>query len=263
MKAMEELVRVMEQLRGPNGCPWDREQTHQTLARYLIEEAFEAADALERGDVRASVEELGDVLLQVVFHAQIGREEGAYDLETIARLLTEKLIRRHPHVFGDVTVSGSSEVVANWEAIKEGERRAAGEGTPSLMDGLPANLPALARAEGIQRRAARVGFDWEDASGPRAKVDEELQELDQALARGDQEAAARELGDLLFAVVNLARKRGIDAEGALRGTVRRFENRFRRMEALARARGLSLEAMELADMDRLWEEVKAAEAEGH
>lgn len=259
MKAMAELVRVMERLRGPDGCPWDREQTHQSLARYLIEEAFEAADALERGDIRASVEELGDVLLQVVFHAQIGREEGSYDLEAIARTLTEKLIRRHPHVFGNVTVGGARDVVANWEAIKEDERRASGKATPSLMDGLPVNLPALARADGIQRRAARVGFDWEDATGPRAKVDEELRELDQALAQGDQEAATRELGDVLFAVVNLARKRGIDAEGALRGTVRRFESRFRRMEALAAARGRSLAAMELAEMDRLWEEVKAAE----
>lgn len=261
LDAIDKLVAVMERLRGPDGCPWDREQTHQSLARYLIEEAFEAADALERGDTQASVEELGDVLLQVVFHAQIGREEGTYDLEAIARTLTEKLIRRHPHVFGEVTVTGAAHVVANWEAIKEDERHSAGKEPPSLMDGLPANLPALARADGIQRRAARIGFDWEDAAGPRAKVDEELQELDQALAQGDQEEATRELGDLLFAVVNLARKRGIDAEGALRGTVRRFENRFRQMEALAAVRGRSLEAMDLAEMDRLWDEVKAGEAE--
>jgi len=262
VEAIDQLVAVMARLRGPGGCPWDREQTHQSLVRYLIEEAYEAAEALERDDTQGAIEELGDVLLQVVFHAQIGREEGTYDLETIARTLTEKLIRRHPHVFGEATVENAREVETAWQAIKDRERQASEEAEASLMDGIPIHLPALARAEAIQRRAARVGFDWEDSAGPRAKVREELQELDQALAQGDREAARRELGDLLFAVVNLARKEGIDAEGALRSAVRRFERRFRRMEALAAGQGRSLEDMDLAEMDELWEEAKAEEAQG-
>ncbi|BAS29402.1 nucleoside triphosphate pyrophosphohydrolase [Limnochorda pilosa] len=263
MDAVRELAAVMERLRGPGGCPWDREQTHRSLARYLIEEAYEAADALEQGDTAAAVEELGDVLLQIVFHAQIGREEGAYDLEVIARRLVEKLVRRHPHVFGDVVVAGAAEVVANWEAIKEGERasQSAEQAPPSLMDGVPLALPALARADAVQRRAARVGFDWADPSGPRAKVDEELGELDRELEAGASEGAARELGDLLFSVVNLARKTSIDAEAALREAVRRFEDRFRQIERSAVAGGKRLDEMDLAQLDRLWDEAKARETE--
>lgn len=260
MDAVRELVEVMARLRGPGGCPWDRKQTHRSLARYLIEEAYEAADALEREDRAATIEELGDVLLQVVFHAQIGREEGSFDLETIARRLVEKLVRRHPHVFGETRVSGAEEVVTNWEAIKREERNARAEGElPSLMDGLPLALPALSRAEAVQRRAAQIGFDWDDASGPRAKVDEELKELDTELASGRRDGAARELGDLLFSVVNLARMASIDAEAALRGAVLRFEGRFREMERLAAAEGRPLEGMNLAEMDQLWERAKAGE----
>lgn len=262
MDAVRELVEVMARLRGPGGCPWDRKQTHRSLARYLIEEAYEAADALEREDRAATIEELGDVLLQVVFHAQIGREEGSFDLDTIARRLVEKLVRRHPHVFGETRVSGPEEVVTNWEAIKREERGAQAEGEPpSLMDGLPLALPALARAEAVQRRAAQIGFDWDDASGPRAKVDEELRELDAELAAGRREGAARELGDLLFSVVNLARKASIDAEAALRSAVRRFESRFRQMERLAAAQERPLEAMDLAEMDQLWERAKTGEVQ--
>ncbi|HEY8486618.1 MAG TPA: nucleoside triphosphate pyrophosphohydrolase [Limnochordales bacterium] len=302
---VEVLVRIMAALRGPQGCPWDRQQTALSLRRYLIEESYEAVAAIERGDTAALRDELGDVLLQVVFQAQLGFEEGQFDLAGVARGLQEKLVRRHPHVFGETRVRDAAEVLQRWEDIKERERaereRAAqqqaaqqqtaqqqaaqeragqepaaqgrgaqpdgtadasppGEGQPrrSLMDGLTMQLPSLALAEAVQRRAARVGFEWPEISGAGTKAVEEARELREAWFRRDAAAVHREMGDLLFALVNVARYMHVDPELALRDATLRFVERFRRMEAMAAAKGVSLQELSLAEQDELWEQAKQA-----
>lgn len=253
------LVRVNRVLR--ERCPWDREQTHHSLLSHLVEEAFETVDAIASLPVEAPrgepdlgayaevEEELGDLLLQVVFHATLAREAGAFDVEEVAEGVRRKLVRRHPHVFGSVEVSGPQEVLANWEELKGEEKARA-----SLMDGLPSALPGIARADKIQRRAATVGFDWPEAAPVFDKVAEELNELRGAV---DAEARTNELGDLLFAVVNLARHLGLDPEAALARANDRFVRRFRRLEELAAARRIDLRSADLATLDRLWDEAKA------
>lgn len=256
---MERLAGIMARLRGEEGCPWDREQTHQSLRPYLLEEAYEVLDALDQGDADKLREELGDLLLQVVFHAQIAAEAGSFDLALVARTIADKLVRRHPHVFGGLAVDGVAGVLANWEKIKGQEY--AGERT-SVLSGVPAALPALMQAQKLQAKAAKVGFDWPDLPGVLAKVEEEWRELQEARLAPDNERHARlreELGDLLFAVVNVARFFDLDAEDALRQTSAKFQRRFRHVEEAAAARGRELCGMSLAEMDELWEEAKGLE----
>ncbi len=246
---------TVARLRAPDGCPWDREQTHQSLRANLLEEAYEVLAALDAGDDDRLCEELGDLLMQIALHVQIATEEGSFRFADVIGRIDGKLRRRHPHVFGDLAVEGTAEVLRNWEAIKASERGASAGETdhPSRLEGVPAILPALARAQALGDRAARAGFDWPDLEGVLEKVGEEVGEL-----RSDDEpqARARELGDLLFSLVNLARWLGIDAEGALRGTCDRFVRRYIRMEQEARARGLDLAALPLAEQDALWERAK-------
>jgi MazG family protein len=265
---MERLLRIMDKLRDPGGCPWDREQTLRSLTPYLLEEAHEVIEAIESGDAQHHREELGDLLFQVVFQARIAREEGKFDFAAVCEAISDKLTRRHPHVFGDVTVSGSREVVKNWERIKADERKEKGQEARSAIGGVPVSLPALVRAERLTEKAGAVGFDWPDARSVLDKVREELGELEEAMASGapdDAQARARienELGDLLFALANLGRWVKVHPEEALRGTLRRFENRFQFIEEKLRERGRTPRESNLAEMDALWNEAKKREASG-
>jgi len=253
-QSLYRLVDIMRRLLAPDGCPWDREQTLESLRPYVIEEAHEVVDAIDAGSPEELREELGDLLLQVVFQAELARAKGWFGPDDVVSAICEKLVRRHPHVFGDVKVSGSDEVVTNWEAIKAEEK--AGRG---VLDGVPKALPALLRALRVGEKAARVGFDWPDLTGARSKVDEELAELDAALVSGDVAHAGRELGDVLFALVSVARKANLDPEAALRGTLERFTQRVRGAEALAATRGLSLSGLAPETLEQLWQDVKARE----
>jgi tetrapyrrole methylase family protein/MazG family protein len=252
MDGFDELVQIMARLRAPGGCPWDREQTHRSIRKYVIEEAYEVAEAIDRDDADELCAELGDLLLQVVFHAQMASEAGGFTIDDVCRGESAKMRRRHPHVFGDVAVDGADEVVRNWEAIKARER---GTGA-SAIDGVPRALPALQRAERVGEKAARVGFDWSDLEGVLAKVDEERAELAEAIAGGARERIAAELGDLLLATANLARKLDVEPEQALSGAVDRFERRFRKIEAAAKQNGADLQELSPPELDRLWEEAK-------
>ena len=247
---------VLARLRGPGGCPWDREQDHSSLRRNLLEECFEVLDTLDREDLQELREELGDLLMQVFLHAQLAREEGAFTLGDVLEGITTKLIRRHPHVFGQLQVADSREVLRNWEAIKAVERGEEGEEGTSLLDGLPRALPALAHAQAIGRRVARVGFDWTRVEDVWTKVEEEMGELRRA---GTDVERAEELGDVLFSLVNLARWLGVEAEDSLRATNAKFRQRFTRLEQEAGRRGLALERMELAEMDGIWDALKEQE----
>lgn len=250
-----ELLAIMARLRDPErGCAWDLEQTFATIAPYTLEEAYEVADAIERGNLADLREELGDLLLQVVFHAQMAREQGAFDFDDVARGIGEKLVRRHPNVFGDVRVADSAEQTRMWEEQKAREKAAAGK-VRSALDDVPVGLPALTRAVKLTKRAARVNFDWPDAQGVWAKLDEELAELRAAEAAASPDEIAAELGDVLFVLANLARKLGVDPESALRGTNAKFERRFRHVEARAAASG----ATDLPTLDGYWDEAKALE----
>jgi len=235
-----DLVRVMARLRGPDGCPWDLEQTHRSLARYLLEETHEVLEAIDADDRERLREELGDVLLQVAFHSQMAADDGAWDVDDVADGIVEKLIRRHPHVFGEVEVSGADEVLVNWERIKAEEK---GGGT--IEDDIPPTLPALARASKVQRRAAGFGFDWRTKEGALAKLREELIELEGART---PEEAEEELGDVLFAAAAVARKLGVDPESALRRTTTRFAERYEGMLARAREEGIDLAALSEDDL---------------
>ena len=258
MSDIDDLLGVMARLRDPErGCPWDRVQTFATVAPYTIEEAYEVADAIERGDLPDLVDELGDLLFQVVFHAQIARESGAFGFGDVVDAITGKMIRRHPHVFADAeepSVAGQS---ARWEEMKAAER--SGDGAESRLDGVPVGLPALTRAVKLQRRAASCGFDWPDADDVFDKISEEIGELREAVRAGDQPEIDRELGDLLFTVANLARHLGADPESSARAANRKFERRFRELERRALAGGASAEAFEMAELDRIWSEVKREE----
>jgi MazG family protein len=246
---IDRLKQIVQRLRAPDGCPWDREQTHESLKPHVIEECYELIDAIDDKDDQGMLEELGDLLLQVVLHAQMASEEGRFDFDSVADVISEKLIRRHPHVFGDTKLATSDAVLKQWDAIKRREKTE----RASALDGVPRGLPALARAQKTQSKAARVGFDWANAEGSLQKVKEEIEELERVETG---EKLAEELGDLLFSVVNFARKSKLDAEELLQAATRKFSDRFRKMEALAESRGLSFSSLTLSEMDELWEQVK-------
>jgi tetrapyrrole methylase family protein/MazG family protein/ATP diphosphatase len=257
------LVELMQRLLAPDGCPWDREQTPLTLRRYVLEEACEVIDAIDDGDQKEICAELGDLLLQVVFQAELARAEGAFGPDDVVAAICDKLVRRHPHVFADEAASGSEEVLRNWERIKAAERR--DKPDPGVLGSVARSLPALTRAQRVGDKVARVGFDWPDARGPREKIDEELRELDQAIASGDADRVEAELGDALFAMVNLARHAGVDAEAALRRTINAFTNRFAHVErrVIERHGGWPLtresDTLTLEELDGYWDEAKRAE----
>ena len=260
LPGIDQLIEIVAKLRGPGGCPWDIEQTHASLRAGLLEEAHEVVAAINAGDDANLREELGDLLLQAVFHAQLAREEGRFDFDAVAREISAKLVRRHPHVFGDMQCADSAEVLRKWEDIKRAEKSGRAE---SVLDGISIGLPALIRAEKVQKKAARVGFDWPDAEPVFAKVREELAEVEAEVeGRGSKGEATREkiedeIGDVLFAAVNLSRKLQVDAEVALHRATDKFSARFREVERLASARSLALETLPLVELDALWDEVKA------
>jgi ATP diphosphatase len=270
--ALAALIELMARLRDPtSGCPWDQKQTFATVAPYTIEEAYEVADAIEKGDPTQLRDELGDLLFQVVFHARLAQERGWFDFAQVASAIHEKLVRRHPHVFGGQSVAGDAELSRNWEEQKARERAAAsaanGSGGVSALADVPRGLPALVRAAKLGKRAGRVGFDWADAAQVREKVLEEWREVDEALAAAgagamNAPAVVEEMGDLLFAVANWSRHLEFDAEEALRAANSKFERRFRDMEALAGQRGLSLENLSPPQWEGLWEESKERERQG-
>ncbi len=253
LEAFARLFAVIARLRAPDGCPWDREQTPATMAPHLLEEAFEAADAIRRGEDAGTCEELGDVLMNVLMIAQMSSEQGGFDAGAIASAIADKLVRRHPHVFGDAPAADAAAVLRRWEELKQAEH---GDRPRGVLEGVPAALPALLRAFRVGEKVARVGFDWPDRSGPRAKVDEELRELDEATDSGDQTQITAELGDVLFSLCNLARHLGVEPETALRGTIERFSARFAHVE---RALGDGLRDASASALDAAWDEAKRAE----
>lgn len=256
MPPIVRLVCIMAILRSPQGCPWDHKQTLQTLKNHLVEESHEVLDAIDSGDRAKLCDELGDLLLQVVFQAQLCAEEGAFTFDDVANAIVEKLIRRHPHVFGDVSVHGADEVLRNWEEIKKTEK---GGEPRSALEGVPKSLPALHRAHLIQKRAARVGFDWKDAGGPLDKLDEEIAELREAARAGDEVRIRDELGDLLFSLVNVSRFLGHNPEETLHESVGKFTRRFQAIEDALLRDGKKMSDQTLAQLDEIWNRVKAAE----
>jgi MazG family protein len=266
--SLSRLVDIMDRLLAPDGCPWDREQTLTSLRPFLLEETYEVLDALDRGTPADHCEELGDLLMQIVFHAAIRRGEGHFAIDDVVAGISDKLVRRHPHVFADASAETSAEVLAQWDRIKAEEKaekaakaaaRARAGGPTSILDGVPRALPALARAQQLGSKAGKVGFDWEGYEGSLGKVREEVEEIAEAAAAKDAAAAHHELGDLLFAVVNLARKLGVDAETALHDASGRFTRRFGFIEDRLREGGRSPADSDLAEMDRLWDDAKRAE----
>jgi len=258
MSPFEELAYIMKTLQGPGGCPWDLEQTHESLKPYLIEEAYEVIEAIDSGADEPLKEELGDLLLQVVFHAEIADRQGRFSMDDVIRGIIEKLKRRHPHVFGEVHVDGSEQVIKNWEEIKRREKRGKKAGG-SVLDGLPKSLPALIKARRIQEKVSRVGFDWARTEEVMLKVEEELSELKEASLKNDHDAIEEELGDLLFAIANLARFVSLCPEDALKKTIDKFQRRFQYIEQELPKRGKKLGEATLEEMDKLWEEVKEKE----
>ncbi|MBX3462303.1 MAG: nucleoside triphosphate pyrophosphohydrolase [Planctomycetes bacterium] len=256
LPGIRHLLATIARLRAPDGCPWDREQTTASMAPHLVEEAFEAADALRRGDDAAAREELGDVLVNVAMIGQIAGERGAFAVDAVAAAAATKLVRRHPHVFGDQKVDGAEQAYRNWERTKRAE---AGDGRRGALAGVPVALPALLRAFRVGEKAARAGFDWPDRRGPRGKLDEELGELDAAIAGGEAAAIAEELGDALFSLCNLARHLGVNPEVALAATTDKFQQRFAAIEAEF---GYDLGGRSLAELDAAWERAKAASRAG-
>ena len=272
VQEFERLTQIIAQLRAPDGCPWDREQTHRTLRASLIEETAETLDAIERADDADLREELGDLLMQPIFHAQIASEENRFDLTDVLHEICEKLVRRHPHVFGDVQVENTAGVLANWDAIKKQEKAAKAAQNnsqddnrvldarhDSVLSNVPPGLPALSMAMKVSKKAAKAGFEWEDLEGVLDKLREELQEFETEIEQQNHERATEELGDLLFTLVNVARWKKIDPELALRDTVRRFTRRFHAMESDAQTRDLKLEDLSPAQWDELWNAAKASE----
>ena len=249
LESFDTFLAIIARLRGPDGCPWDREQDHHTLKRYLVEECYETLDAIDDGPAGKLAEELGDVLLQIGLHAQIGSEAGAFTIGDVLQSINAKLLRRHPHVFGDVEVTGAEEVAKNWEEIKAQE---SGE-RASVLDGIPKSMPALAYSQETQRRAAKLGFEWPDINGVLDKVREELAEFEEAQTSAEAE---HELGDIMAALVNVGRWRGVDMESAMRKANARFHQRFRYMEQAAGQSGQRLEDLPLGEQERLWQEAK-------
>ena len=256
--AVGQLCGLMQRLLAEGGCPWDREQTLQTLVPYLVEETYEVVDALASGDADDHREELGDLLLQIVFQSELRFSEGKFGIDDVARGIVAKLVRRHPHVFGDVVAKDSGDVLANWAKLKAVEK--AEKGKHGALDGIPQSAPALLRATRAGEKAGAVGFDWTDAEGPRAKIDEELRELDEARRGGDRAAMQRELGDLLFSTVNLARRLGLDAEQALRDATDRFAGRFGHVERTLAGQGRAIADASPDEHERLWQAAKQAES---
>ncbi len=255
MTPMDQLLDVMARLRDPeHGCPWDREQTFETILPYTLEEAYEVADAIERGSTDELRDELGDLLFQVVFYARMAEEAGNFSFEDVARSIVDKMIRRHPHVFGGEQVTSSDHQTQRWEEIKAAERGVRVQG--AWLDEVSVAFPALLRAYKLQKRAAKVGFDWPDAEGPVAKIVEETAEVRAALTAGNRAAIEEEIGDLLFSCVNLARKAEVNPESALRTANAKFQSRFTRVEKELQARGQTLDDATLAQMDALWDQMK-------
>ena len=264
-RAADEFVRLLEimaRLRSPEGgCPWDLEQTFKTIAPYTIEEAYEVADAIERGDMTELREELGDLLFQVAFHSRMAEEEGAFEAADVAAAINEKMVRRHPHVFVASDERSSDDQIVAWEVVKAEERAAKAKerGNASALDGVALSLPALLRAEKLQKRAARTGFDWTEADQIFDKLEEETEEVKEAIASGNADAVMDEIGDLLFVAANLARRLKIDPEAALRQANSKFERRFRAMEALAADRGDDFSQLDLNAQENLWQAIKKTE----
>jgi tetrapyrrole methylase family protein / MazG family protein len=250
--SIDRLREIVAKLRAPDGCPWDREQTHATLKPHLLEECYELIDAIDDQDDEALLEELGDVLLQVILHAQMATEEGRFDFDQIADRIADKLVLRHPHVFGENKLSTSDAVLRQWDSIKRSEKQE----RKSIIDGIPRTLPALAKAQKAQMKATRAGLDWPEASDVLAKIREEISELEVAK---DTDELSEELGDLLFSIVNFARKRSLDAEGLLQTATEKFTRRFRAIETLAAEKGTQLSALSSSELDRLWDEAKRSE----
>jgi len=265
-KAFDELIAIMERLRAPGGCPWDAEQTYMSLSQYLLEEAYETFDAIQQSDATGDIaelrEELGDLLLQVVFHSTIGKERGEFTIDDVAEGITQKLILRHPHVFGDAKFERAEDVLDNWDTLKANERKASGKkekAIDSVLDEVPVHFPGLLEALKVTKKAAKFGFDWENAGQIFAKIREELAELEEAADTGDAKHIEEEVGDLLFAVVNLARRLDVEPETALKRTNRKFRRRFRFIEDELKASGRSLFDADLKEMDDLWNRAKTAE----
>ena len=250
--SFESFAEIVAHLRAPNGCPWDREQTHESLRKHLLEESYEAISAIDSGDFGDMREEFGDLLLQIVLQSQIANEEGQFNVNQVVQGIHSKIVRRHPHVFGDLKLDGVDGVLANWEKLKENERRGKKE-EKGLLDGVPPALPALSQAQEYQDRAARVGFDWPEIEGVLEKIAEEIEEVKRAT---DQKELAAEIGDLLFALVNLARWKKVDAESALRETNLKFRKRFAYVEQGAKRQGRELSTLSLDEMESLWQEAK-------
>ena len=255
-RSFDDLVKLMTTLRGPNGCPWDRKQTLADLKPFVIEEAYEVVDAIDRDDRGALMEEVGDLLLEAVFVAEITREEGTFDIYDSVTSIHDKLVRRHPHVFGEVKAGDAEEVLVNWEKLKNEERKAENK---SVLAGVPQSMPALLKASRLTEKASRVGFDWRRTEDVFDKLDEEMGELREAVDAGDQAKVHEELGDLLFTIANIARKLNVNAEEALQSTNRKFTRRFESMESAVRERGQNLDQLALEEMDTLWDAAKAAE----
>jgi len=253
-KAFSDLVALMARLRGPDGCPWDRKQSPETLKPFLVEECYEVIEAIEEGKPDKVREELGDLLFQIVFHARIAEEQGKFTLEDVAETIYEKMVRRHPHVFGEAQAATPGEVLANWEQIKRKEK--SHEHRKSILEGVPAALPSLLRAHRLQEKASRVGFDWSHLNEVLPKLDEEVREFKESLKAENAEKIEEELGDLFFTLVNVSRFLGVNPEDALRKTISKFIHRFRHIEERAAENGRSLNDLSLAEMDTLWEESK-------
>jgi len=251
--SFESFAEVVAHLRAPNGCPWDREQTHESLRKHLLEEAYETITAIDSGDFADMREEFGDLLLQIVLQSQIASEEGHFNVNQVLQGIHSKIVRRHPHVFGDLRLDGVAGVLQNWERLKEAERREEGQNEKGLLDGVPIALPALSQAQEYQDRAARVGFDWPEIEGVLEKIAEEVEEVKRAT---DEKELAAEIGDLLFALVNLARWKNVDAESVLRATNAKFKKRFAFVEQGAKKQGRSLSGLSLDEMESLWQEAK-------
>ncbi len=251
------LLDIMVQLRGPDGCPWDRRQTIESLRSNLIEETYEVVDAMDRGDRSELCEELGDLLLQIVFQAQIADEEGAFNFDDVAQSIADKLVRRHPHVFGDVQADTPETVIRNWEKIKKTEK--SGDAPRSLVEGIPRHLPALSRAHLVQKRVARVGFEWDEIRGVVDKLEEELAEVKEAMAQKDDDAIREELGDLLFSTVNLSRTLGHESEELLNENIHKFMRRFQSLENRLHAEGREPEACSIDDLEAVWQTIKTEE----
>jgi MazG family protein len=251
-----QLVDVMASLLGPNGCPWDREQSISSLRPYLIEECFELVDAMDRDDVDNHCEELGDLLFQVVFQSALRSRDGHFDVDKVIGGIRDKLVHRHPHVFGETSADNAEEVLSRWEEIKQAEKRAKGIDQSHLLDGVPKAMPALSRAQKISTKVARVGFDWESPEDCLAKVREETLEVEEVMNETSKERVAEELGDLLFATVALARKLGVDADAALAAANSKFERRFRMLEDRLQEQGKTPKESDLEEMDAIWNQVK-------